>query len=192
MPPGLKISPVAVVPQTNRRDHIILDLSFAVRVRQEIIQQAVNTTTTQTSHPHALDFLGSKMPRILNFMAHAPSGLPVYQSKYNASDGFWKMVVAAGSEWNFAYVLPQEEGQPVKLVVPNALHMGWKESPCLFCYAEGRAPRLPRQLDGSHHEPSQASHKHSQDSINIVVHMVWTTMGTAMSATQAQEACGCP
>lgn len=35
-PPQLKISPVAVVPQTNRRDRIILDLSFPVRIGTEI------------------------------------------------------------------------------------------------------------------------------------------------------------
>ena len=32
LPGQLKMSPAAVVPQTNRRDRIILDLSFPVRV----------------------------------------------------------------------------------------------------------------------------------------------------------------
>ena len=51
MPANLKISPVAVVPQQNRRDRIILDLSFPVRVGREIIQQAVNATTTLRGRP---------------------------------------------------------------------------------------------------------------------------------------------
>jgi hypothetical protein len=38
-------------------------------------------------------------------------------------------------EWNFAYVLPQEEGQPTTLVVPTSLQMGWVESPPYFCAA---------------------------------------------------------
>jgi hypothetical protein len=35
--PSLKISPVAAVPQTNRRPMIILDLSFGVQMGVEII-----------------------------------------------------------------------------------------------------------------------------------------------------------
>lgn len=150
LPPQLKISPVAVVPQTNRRDRIILDLSFPVRVGTEIIQQAVNATTQRTSHPKALDFLGSSVHRILQFLAHAPSEYPVYLSKYDISDGFWRMVVAAGCEWNFAYVLPQAEGEPIKLVVPNALQMGWKESPGYFCSASETARDVAEELAGFH------------------------------------------
>ena len=80
------------------------------------------------------------MPRILQFMAHAPKAHPIYFSKYDISDGFWRMVVAKGSEWNFAYVLPQKKGEPTRLVVPSALQMGWKESPGFFCSASETAP----------------------------------------------------
>ncbi len=34
-----------------------------------------------------------------------------------------------------AYVLPQEEGKPIKLVVPTSLQMGWVQSPPYFCTA---------------------------------------------------------
>lgn len=155
MPTNLNISPVAVVPQQSRRDRIILDLSFPVRVGRQTIQQAINATTTPTSHPSALDFLGSTMPRILNFLAHAPAEYPVYFSKYDISDGFWRMVVAAGCEWNFAYVLPQAPGAPIKLVVPNALQMGRKESPGFFCSASETARDVAKKLtgfDGVHRE----------------------------------------
>ena len=37
-----------------------------------------------------------------------------------------------GGEYNFAYVLPQKEGMPVKLVIPTSLQMGWIESPLYF------------------------------------------------------------
>jgi hypothetical protein len=40
-----------------------------------------------------------------------------------------------GEEWNFAYVLPQLAGQPVGLVVPTSLQMGWVELPPYFCAA---------------------------------------------------------
>ena len=56
-------------------------------------------------------------------------------AKWDIKDGFWRMDCAAGEEWNFAYVLPQEEGQPTTLVVPTSLQMGWVESPPYFCAA---------------------------------------------------------
>ncbi len=40
-----------------------------------------------------------------------------------------------GEEWNFAYVLPQREGNPIMIVVPTSLQMGWIESPPYFCAA---------------------------------------------------------
>jgi hypothetical protein len=36
-------------------------------------------------------------------------------------------------KWNFAYVLPQEEGKLVQIVVPTLLQMGWVEFPPYFC-----------------------------------------------------------
>jgi hypothetical protein len=43
--------------------------------------------------------------------------------------------VEDGAEWNFAYVLPQNPRQPIYLVVPTSLQMGWIESPPFFCAA---------------------------------------------------------
>jgi hypothetical protein len=45
------------------------------------------------------------------------------------------MDCAAGEEWNFAYVLPQEEGKPIMLVVPTSLQMRWVKSPPYYCAA---------------------------------------------------------
>jgi hypothetical protein len=56
-------------------------------------------------------------------------------AKWDIKDGFWRMDCTAGEEWNFAYVLPQEDGKPVTLVVPTSLQMGWVESPPYFCAA---------------------------------------------------------
>ncbi len=56
-------------------------------------------------------------------------------AKWDIKDGFWRMDCAKGKEWNFAYVLPQPEGEPIKLVVPTSLQMGWVESPPYFCAA---------------------------------------------------------
>jgi hypothetical protein len=62
-------------------------------------------------------------------------------AKWDIKDGFWRLNLNAedGAEWNFAYVLPQNPGQPIYLVVPTSLQMGWVESPPFFCAASETA-----------------------------------------------------
>jgi hypothetical protein len=57
----------------------------------------------------------------------------IFMGKWDIKDGFRRMDCAEGEEWNFAYVLSQQEGKPVLLVVPTSLQMGWVESPPYFC-----------------------------------------------------------
>ena len=49
------------------------------------------------------------------------------------------MVCAVVEEWNFAYVLLNKPGDPIELVVPEALHIGWTFSPCFFHVASETA-----------------------------------------------------
>jgi hypothetical protein len=58
-----------------------------------------------------------------------------FMAKWDIKDGVWRMDCEAGEEYNFAYVLPQEEGKPIILVVPTSLQMGWVGSPPYFCTA---------------------------------------------------------
>ena len=58
------------------------------------------------------------------------------------------MLVAAGSEWNFAYVMPQEEDQPVRPAASNALQMGWKDSPGFLCSASETTRDVTEELSG--------------------------------------------
>jgi hypothetical protein len=77
LPKKLKISPVAVVPQPNRPGRIILDLSFPVRLCNnvlscchrmgEIIQASVNNTTTK-----AVKAIGQVLPNLFQFMSDTP------------------------------------------------------------------------------------------------------------------------
>lgn len=53
-------------------------------------------------------------------------------AKWDIKDGFWRLDCKEGQEWNFCYVLPQHEGEPLRLVVPTSLQMGWIESPPYF------------------------------------------------------------
>jgi hypothetical protein len=54
-------------------------------------------------------------------------------AKWDVKDGFWQMCSKAGEEWNFTYVLPHSEGEPMQLIVPMSLQMGWVKSPPYFC-----------------------------------------------------------
>ncbi len=83
----------------------------------------------------ALDQLGHALSRIIHAFAKAEEGDKIFMAKWDIKDGFWCMDCAEGEEYNFAYVLPQEEGKPVTLVVPTSLQMGWVESPPYFCAA---------------------------------------------------------
>ena len=64
---------------------------------------------------------------MIHVFAHADEDMKVFMAKWDIKDGFWRLNCALGEEWNFAYVLPQEKGEYVRLVVPTSLHMGWIE-----------------------------------------------------------------
>jgi hypothetical protein len=140
-PINLKISPVAAVPQTNRRPRIILDLSFPVRRPAEKrkmgpqMVESVNHTTTSRSPQAPVKLIGKVLTELFEFMAQAPTGSDVLLGKVDLSDGFWRMIVKPEHRWNFCYVLPQAAGCPMRIVVPHALQMGWQESPAYFCTA---------------------------------------------------------
>jgi hypothetical protein len=137
LPANFKISPVAVVPQVGRRGRIILDLSFPVY--QEIngvatvTQESVNTSTILTAPSEAVKEIGKVFLRLLQYMRDTPEGLHILFLKLDISDGFWRLVVRETDSYDFAYVLPQQAGNPNRIVVPSAVQMGWVESPPLFC-----------------------------------------------------------
>jgi len=100
---------------------------------------AVNDTTTKTAPQGACDQIGHALKRLIHAFAEAGEDEKVFMAKWDIKDGFWRLNCQSGEEWNFAYVLPQEEGMPVKLVVPTSLQMGWIESPPYFCTASETA-----------------------------------------------------
>jgi len=136
-PTNLKISPVAAVPQVGRRPRIILDLSFPVYQDVDGVitatQASVNDTTALRAPKEAVREIGKVLPRLLTYMRDTPAGLHILMSKLDISDGFWRLIVRGEDCFNFAYVLPQREGEPCRIVVPSAVQMGWVESPSLFC-----------------------------------------------------------
>jgi hypothetical protein len=135
-PANLKISPVAVVPQVGRRGRIILDLSFPVYQDLDdivtITQESVNDTTVLQAPSDPVKEIGLFLPCQLQYMQDTPAGLHILFCKLDISNGFWHLTVRPEDSFNFAYVLPQREGEPVRIVVPSAVQMGWAENPSLF------------------------------------------------------------
>ena len=134
-PPNLKISPIAAIPHKSRLFRMILDLSFSLKVENQNLI-SVNDASDKTLAPqHAMYELGNVIPRIIHTLAGAPdSGIPFLFSKVDLKDGFWRMAVNEADAWNFAYVLPAiDPAEEPILVIPNALQMGWSESPPFFC-----------------------------------------------------------
>ncbi len=62
--------------------------------------------------------MGHELDRIIHAFAEADPDAKIFMAKFDIKDGFWRLNCAEGEEWNFAYVLPKREGEPLKLVVP--------------------------------------------------------------------------
>lgn len=62
-------------------------------------------------------------------------------------DGYWRGVVEETAKWNLCYVLPRlDSAEPVQLVVPKCLQMGWSESSAYFCTGSETARDVSEQL----------------------------------------------
>jgi hypothetical protein len=134
-PPQLKISPIAAIPHKSKAFRSILDLSFSLRLKNGGILESVNHSTVKMAPRGALDQLGQALSRIIHAFAEADEDAKIFMAKWDIKDGFWRMDCEKEEEYNFAYVLPQEEGMPITLVVPTSLQMGWVEFPPYFCAA---------------------------------------------------------
>eukprot|EP00956_Cyclotella_meneghiniana_P042622 scaffold248725_cov109-Cyclotella_meneghiniana.AAC.1 len=144
-PKQLKISPLAMIPHKSRKYRAILDLSFRIRLKCGREVPSVNEATTLEAPSGAIDQLGHSLQRIIHAFAEADEDAKIFMAKFDIKDGFWRLDCAEGEEWNFAYVLPQREGQPTRLVVPTSLQMGWVESPPYFCAASETARDVAAQ-----------------------------------------------
>ncbi len=138
-PPELKISPLAMIPHKSCQFRAILDLSFPVKLQDGTTVPSVNAATTKTAPRGAINQIGHSLQRIIHAFAMAVSDAKIFMAKFDIKDGFWRLDCKTGQEWNFCYVLPQPPNQPVKLVVPTSLQMGWIESPPYFCVASETA-----------------------------------------------------
>ena len=124
-----------MIPHKSRKFRAILDFSFGVKMSESKCIPAVNESSAKTAPVGAIDQLGHSLSRIIHAFAQTDTDAKIFMAKWDIKDGFWQLDYQEGEEWTFAYVLPQEEGKPTKLVVPTSLQMGWIESPPYFCAA---------------------------------------------------------
>ena len=122
---GLRVSPMGVVPQRNRRPRIIVDLTF----------YDINADTINLAPKESMQF-GRTLERILYQIRHSnPRYGPVYLAKVDLSDGFYRISLNDSAIAKLAVALPQFPGEEQLLALPLVLPMGWSESPPYFCAA---------------------------------------------------------
>ena len=134
-PHQLKILPIAAILHKLKDIRSILDLSFRLCLANGGVQAAVNNTMEKTAPKRAIDQIGECLSGIIHAFRETGLMAKVFMAKWDIKDGFWQMDCMEGEEWNFAYVLPQLEGESIKLVIPTLLQMGWVELPPYFCAA---------------------------------------------------------
>jgi hypothetical protein len=136
-PSNLKISPLAAVPHKSRIYRMILDLSFQLLVNGKRLESVNSASDKSLAKQEAMYELGNVIPRIIWAMALSKDTVtPFMFTKVDLKDGYWRMAVNEADAWNFAYVLPGAgPDDPIQLVIPDALQMGWSESPPFFCAA---------------------------------------------------------
>ena len=158
-PPGeLKVSRVAIVPQLNRRDRIILNLSAEVAIQERGRRPhrgrtdhhpSVNETTEDAEDQVAVQKLGQSVPALLRFTFEVDCEWELWWQKIDLLDGFWRMVVEGGAEFNFVFQMPPRPGDTGRhYVIPSSLQMGWKNSPAYFCTATDLTRKLIARVLG--------------------------------------------
>ena len=108
--------PIAAIPHKSKAYRSILDLSFRLRLKNGGFRDAVNDTTVKTAPGGAIDQIGECLSRIIHAFTAAEEDAKIFMAIWDIKDGFWRMDCREGDEWNFAYVLPQPEGEPVRLI----------------------------------------------------------------------------
>ncbi len=81
-------------------------------------QASVNNTTALRAPKEAVRKIGKVLAWLLTYMRDTPAGLHIIMSKLDISNRFWWLIVRDADCFNFAYVLPQREGKPCRIVVP--------------------------------------------------------------------------
>jgi hypothetical protein len=123
--PHLRLSPLGVVPQRERRPRTISDYSF----------YGVNAETAALAPFESMQF-GRTLHRLLQQISMAnPRFDPVYMSKLDIADGFYRIPLRVEDIPKLGVVFPKCPGEVQLVAFPLTLHMGWVYSPPFFTAA---------------------------------------------------------
>lgn len=123
--PQLRLSPIGVVPQHERRPRPIVDYSF----------YGINDVTQPNAALDAMQF-GRTLERVIRKIVLAnPRYGAVHLMKGDLSDGFYRLWLTRAASLQLGVTFPHLPGEPPLVAIPLALPMGWKNSPPIFCSA---------------------------------------------------------
>jgi hypothetical protein len=128
----LRLSPMAVKDEFNRRPRVIIDHTWF----------GVNGHSIAELPKEVMQF-GGTLPRLLWLLRHAnPAKGRIYLSKFDIDNGFYRLFLDADDALKLAALLPRYDGEEQLLAVPLSLTMGWENSPPTFCAATETAADL--------------------------------------------------
>ena len=121
----LRLSPIGVVPQRNRRPRPIVDFTY----------YGVNDASQPNAPMEAMQF-GRTLDRLLRkILLSDPQKGKVYLIKVDLSDGFYRVHIGDDFIARLGVVFPNKPGEPELVALPLRAPMGWRNSPALFCSA---------------------------------------------------------
>ena len=139
----LRLSPMGVVPQRERRPRLIVDYSF----------YEVNQETLGLGPKEAMQF-GRALERILYKVRHSnPRYGPVYVGKVDLADGFYRVWLSMGAIPKLAVALPVFDGEEPMVALPLVLPMGWMESVPYFCTPTETVADIANSKPSNVHQP---------------------------------------
>lgn len=147
----LRLSPMGIIPQRERRPRLIVDYTF----------YEVNQDTLKLAPEEAMQF-GRALERILYQVRHAnPRYGPVYIGKVDLADGFYRVWLTADAIPKLAVAFPRYEGEEQMIALPLVLPMGWVESVPYFCACTETVADLsnsiPEHVDPGPHPLEEAA-----------------------------------
>ena len=139
----LRVAPIGVVPQHDRRPRTIVDYTF----------YRLNEETVLLGPSEAMQF-GRTLQRLLQKIVHADLRHgPVYMCKVDIADGFYRLHLAPGDIPALGVAFPPApDGTPL-IAFPLTCPMGWVESPPWFSTATETGADIANSLLATDYVP---------------------------------------
>jgi hypothetical protein len=140
---NLRISPIGVVPQRDRRPRTIVDYSYS----------GINQDTCPIAPSEAMQF-GTALQRIIEDIVNAnPRHGPVYMCKVDIADGFYRVDVRPADIPKLGVIIPPTKDHEQLVAFPLVLPMGWKNSPPYFCAITETVADVTNERIRHHYQP---------------------------------------